>query len=75
MGITTPYHRNYRAIKKASNSGYSGWAYIIDRQYATNPRHFVRAYQIIQEDSRNCLNISSLHQKVSAPIRTGFMNY
>lgn len=50
MGIDKPYHRNYRDIKKASNSGYSGWAYIIDREYAINPGHFVRAYQLIQRD-------------------------
>lgn len=50
MSITKPYHRNYRGIKKASNSGYSGWAYVIDRGYANSPGHYVRAYQFIQED-------------------------
>lgn len=50
MSVPKPYHRNWRAIKPASNSGYSGWAYIIDKEYAQSPSHYVRAYQIIQGD-------------------------
>jgi hypothetical protein len=50
MSLPKPYHRNWRAIKPAPNSGYSGWAYIIDKDYAKSPTHYVRAYNIIQSD-------------------------
>lgn len=50
MSLPKPYHRNWRAIKPGPNSGYSGWGYIIDKQYAQSPTHYVRAYQIIQAD-------------------------
>jgi hypothetical protein len=50
MGVSKPFHRNFRAIKKAPNSGYSGWAYINDKDYAKNPEHYVRAYDLIQTD-------------------------
>ena len=32
------------------NSGYSEWAYIVDRQYAKSPEHYVRAFLLIQSD-------------------------
>jgi len=47
---TKPFHRNYRGIKAGTNSGYSGWAYIIDRDYASAPEHYVRAFLLIQND-------------------------
>ena len=50
MTVSKPFHRNVRGIKSGPNSGYSGWAYIEDRQYAKNPEHFVRALQLIQND-------------------------
>ena len=50
MSLPKPYHRNWRAIKSGPNSGYSGWAYIIDKQYALLPTHYVRAYELIQAD-------------------------
>lgn len=37
-------------MKKAPNSGYSGWAYIIDKDYAKNPEHYLRAFNLIQAD-------------------------
>lgn len=37
-------------MKAAHNSGYSGWAYVVDRKYAQNPEHYVRAFLLIQSD-------------------------
>lgn len=50
MGLPKPFLRNYRAIKQGPNSGYSGWAYIHDRDYARNAEHYVRAFLLIQND-------------------------
>ncbi|RZJ45875.1 MAG: hypothetical protein EON87_06430 [Brevundimonas sp.] len=50
MSFSKPFHRNVRGIKSGPNSGYSGWAYIIDPEYAKEPSHYVRAYLLIQED-------------------------
>lgn len=50
MSQSKPFHRNYRGIKPASNSGYSGCAYIVDREYAKSPEHYTRAFNIIQND-------------------------
>ncbi|MGB3488092.1 MAG: hypothetical protein WBA62_08300 [Xanthobacteraceae bacterium] len=50
MSLSKPFHRNWRAMKPGSNSGYSSWAYIIDKGYAYLPAHYVRAYQMIQSD-------------------------
>ena len=50
MSLPKPYHRNWRAIKPGPNSGYSNWGYIIDKQYAQSPAHYVRAYKIVQAD-------------------------
>ena len=50
MSINKPFHRNYRPVKDGFNSGYSDWAYIIDKEYAKNPEHYVRAFLMIQKD-------------------------
>lgn len=50
MGIAKPYHRNYRSMKSGPNSGYSGWAYITDPEYAKSAEHYVRAFTLIQND-------------------------
>lgn len=50
MPINIPYHRIYRELIQAPNSGYSSWAFIVDRQYAKSPHHFTRAFLILQED-------------------------
>lgn len=50
MSIDKPFHRNYRPIITGSNSGYSEWAYILDKEYAKSPVHYVRAFLLIQED-------------------------
>ena len=50
MSHSKPFHRNYRAIVDGPNSGYSQWAYIIDRDYSQSPEHYVRAFLLIQSD-------------------------
>jgi hypothetical protein len=40
-------------MKPHPNSGYSAWAYIIDPEYATDPGHYVRALNLIQNDLRS----------------------
>lgn len=40
-------------MKPAKNAGYSGWAYIEDRDYAENPSHFTRALLLILRDLQN----------------------
>ena len=50
MSQLKPFHRNYRKIKTSFNSGYSDWAYIVDRDYAQSPEHYTRALSIIQSD-------------------------
>jgi len=50
MSHPKPFHRNYREIVEADNSGYSQWAYIIDPEYAETPEHYVRAFLLIQND-------------------------
>ena len=53
MSIDKPYHRNYRTIIEGQNSGFSGWAYTIDKKYASNPEHYTRPFTIIQDDLKN----------------------
>lgn len=50
MSHSKPYHRNFRGFVQSSNSGYSSWGYIIDRDYAETPEHYVRAFLLIQSD-------------------------
>lgn len=50
MSFSKPFHRNVRAMKSGPDSSYSGWAYIYDRDYASNPEHYVRAFILIQND-------------------------
>lgn len=50
MSNIKPFHRNYRKMKPGPNSGYSDWAYIVDRDYSQNPEHYTRAFSIIQSD-------------------------
>ncbi len=50
MSHSKPFHRNYRGFVKSPNSGYSQWAYIIDREYSDSPAHYVRAFLLIQSD-------------------------
>lgn len=53
MALARPFHRNVRGMKPAPNSGYSAWAYIVDREYAKDPDHYVRAFTLIQADLRD----------------------
>jgi hypothetical protein len=50
MSYSKPFHRNYRAIIESHNSGYSNWAYVVDREYSNHPEHFTRGFLIIQDD-------------------------
>jgi hypothetical protein len=53
MPIAKPFHRIYRELVKRSNSGYSSWAFIVDKDYAKTPHHYTRAFLILQEDIKN----------------------
>ncbi|WP_321495823.1 hypothetical protein [uncultured Desulfobacter sp.] len=50
MAVHKPYHRNYRGFVEGPNSGYSQWAYIVDREYSQFPEHYTRAFGLIQTD-------------------------
>lgn len=50
MAFDKPFHRNFRPLIPDSNSGYSGHAYILDKKYAEEPEHYVRAFILIQND-------------------------
>jgi len=50
MPVNIPFHRIYRAHVPANNSGYSNWAFIVDKEYAINPHHYTRAFLLLQED-------------------------
>lgn len=50
MPFSKPFCRNCRAMMPGPNAGYSGWAFIHDRDYAKNPEHYVRALLLIQDD-------------------------
>ena len=50
MSYSKPFHRNYRGFVNRPNSGYSQWAYIVDRNYAESPEHYARAFLLIQSD-------------------------
>jgi hypothetical protein len=44
-----------RGIINGPNSGYSQWAYVVDRDYASSPEHYVRAFLLIQSDLQRLL--------------------
>jgi hypothetical protein len=50
MSNSKPFHRNYRGFVNSHNSGYSDWAYIVDREYAISPEHYTRAFKLMQSD-------------------------
>lgn len=50
MSFSKPFHRNYRPVVEDTNSGYSSWAYIVDRDYSICPEYYTRAFSLIQED-------------------------
>lgn len=50
MSIDKPYYRNVRSMVDGPNSGYSGWAYIVDRAFSQNPTHYIRAFMMLQDD-------------------------
>lgn len=53
MPVAKPFHRNFRGIADGPNSGYSSLAYILDRDYARDAEHYVRALTLIQDDLRS----------------------
>lgn len=55
MSQIKPFHRNFRGIVDGPNTGYSQWAYIVDREYAEAPEHYVRAFLLIQSDLKRLL--------------------
>src|SRR5258708_6338610 len=50
MAITTPYRRTSRQFTDGSYSEGGQWMYLLHKRYATYPRHYVRAFLLLQED-------------------------
>lgn len=50
MAITKPYRRTCRQFTDGSYSEGGRWMYLLHKRYATDPRHYVRAFLLIQED-------------------------
>jgi len=50
VGITKPYRRTCRQFTDGSYSEGGRWMYLLHRRYATDPRHYVRAFLLLQED-------------------------
>jgi hypothetical protein len=53
MPIDKPFHRIFRELIKSNNSGYSSWAFIVDKGYAKTPHHYTRGFLILQEDIKS----------------------
>ncbi len=50
MAYDRPFHRNFRELVSDTNSGYSSRGYILDKEYAQSPEHYIRAFVLIQND-------------------------
>ncbi len=50
MAITKPYRRTCRQFTDGSYSEGGRWMYLLHKRYATDPRHYVRAFLLLQED-------------------------
>lgn len=50
MSISKPYRRTCRQFADGSYSEGGRWMYLLHPRYATDPRHYVRAFLLIQED-------------------------
>ena len=72
MSFGKPFHRNYRGIKPSHQSGYSGWAYLEDREYAKNPEHYAPAFILIQNDLQAIFEYMSQAMKVGMLILTAY---
>lgn len=48
--IKKPFHRNYRPQKPWQDSWYNDRVYIVDREYAQSPEHYIRAFDILEND-------------------------
>ena len=53
MSHNKPFHRIYRSLVSHPNSGYSSWAFIVDKDYAKSPHHYTRAFLLLQKDIIN----------------------
>ncbi|AOS39377.1 hypothetical protein A0U95_11555 [Pseudomonas brassicacearum] len=53
MAITKPYRRTCRQFTDGSYSEGGRWMYLLHKRYATDPRHYVRAFLLLQEDVLN----------------------
>ena len=50
MSITKPYRRTCRQFADGSYSEGGRWMYLLHPKYAKDPRHYVRAFLLIQQD-------------------------
>ncbi len=50
MSITRPYRRTCRQFADGSYSEGGRWMYLLHPKYAKDPRHYVRAFLLIQQD-------------------------
>ena len=50
MSISQPYRRTCRQFADGQYSEGGRWMYILHKKYATDPRHYVRAFLLLQQD-------------------------
>lgn len=50
MAIVKPYRRTCRQFTNGSYSEGGRWMYLLHKRFATDPRHYVRAFLLLQED-------------------------
>jgi hypothetical protein len=50
MGLSRPYRRTCRQFTDGSYSEGGRWMYLLHKRYASDPRHYVRAFQLLQAD-------------------------
>lgn len=53
MPLEHPYKRTWRQFVDGSYSGNGGWECIHDPEFAKSPEHYVRAFELIQEDLKH----------------------
>jgi hypothetical protein len=55
MGLSKPYKRTCRQLADGSYSNNGHWQYLLHPDYVKNPQHYIRAFEIIQDDFINLL--------------------
>jgi hypothetical protein len=50
MAVTKPFKRTCRQFTDGTYSDSGKWMYVLHSQFAKEPEHFVRSFQIIQKD-------------------------